>query len=109
MKIGGEYDEQQKGFKQLTLVMAVSVFLIYMALVIQFRSAIKPFIVFAAIPYGMTGALAGLVIMGQPFGLIAFLGIAGLEAVAAGRLQALCLPLPRTERSARPTSFEQPV
>jgi len=81
LEIGGEYDEQQKGFKQLTAVMAVSVFLIYMALVIQFRSAIKPFLVFAAIPYGMTGALAGLVIMGQPFGFMAFLGIASLIGV----------------------------
>jgi len=81
LEIGGEYDEQQKGFKQLTVVMAVSVFLIYMALVIQFRSAIKPFLVFAAIPYGMTGALAGLVIMGQPFGFMAFLGIASLIGV----------------------------
>ena len=81
LEIGGEYDEQQKGFKELSVVMAVSVALIYMALVIQFRSAIKPFLVFAAIPYGMTGALAGLVIMGQPFGFMAFLGIASLIGV----------------------------
>ena len=81
MEIGGEYDEQQKGFKQLSGVMAVSVALIYMALVLQFRSAIKPILVFAAIPYGMTGALAGLVIMGQPFGFMAFLGVASLVGV----------------------------
>jgi multidrug efflux pump subunit AcrB len=30
---------------------------IYLALVFQFKNAIKPFIVFAAIPYGMVGAL----------------------------------------------------
>ena len=81
IEIGGEYDEQQKGFKQLSVIMAVSVALIYMALVIQFRSAVKPLLVFAAIPYGMTGALAGLVIMGQPFGFMAFLGVASLVGV----------------------------
>ena len=43
-----------KGFKQLSGVMAVSVMLIYIALVLQFRNAVKPFLVFAAIPYGMT-------------------------------------------------------
>ena len=81
LEIGGEYDEQQKGFKQLSVVMAVSVLLIYIALVLQFRSAIKPVLVFAAIPYGMTGALAALVVMGQPFGFMAFLGVASLVGV----------------------------
>lgn len=56
LEIGGEYDEQVKGFKELSVVMAISVLLIYIALVLQFRNAIKPFLVFAAIPYGMTGA-----------------------------------------------------
>jgi multidrug efflux pump subunit AcrB len=81
LEIGGEYDEQMKGFKELSVVMAISVLLIYMALAIQFRSAVKPFLVFAAIPYGMTGALAGLLIMGQPFGFMAFLGVASLVGV----------------------------
>jgi multidrug efflux pump subunit AcrB len=81
LEIGGEYDEQQKGFKQLSVVMAISVVLIYIALVLQFRNAVKPFLVFAAIPYGMTGALAGLVVMRQPFGFMGFLGVASLVGV----------------------------
>ena len=81
LEIGGEYDEQVKGFKQLSVVMAISVLLIYIALVVQFRNAVKPFLVFAAIPYGMTGALAGLVIMHQPFGFMGFLGVASLVGV----------------------------
>ncbi len=81
LEIGGEYDEQVKGFKQLSVVMAISVMLIYIALVVQFRSAVKPFLVFAAIPYGMTGAFAGLVIMHQPFGFMGFLGVASLVGV----------------------------
>jgi multidrug efflux pump subunit AcrB len=81
LEIGGEYDEQQKGFKQLSVVMAISVLLIYIALVMQFKNAVKPFLVFAAIPYGMTGALAGLVVMHQPFGFMAFLGVASLVGV----------------------------
>ena len=81
LEFGGEYEEQVKGFKQLGIVMAVSVMLIYIALVLQFRNAIKPFLVFAAIPYGMTGAFAGLVIMGQPFGFMGFLGVASLVGV----------------------------
>ncbi len=81
LEIGGEYEEQVKGFKQLSIVMAVSVALIYMALVLQFKSAIKPLLVFAAIPYGMAGAFVALALMGQPFGFMGFLGVASLVGV----------------------------
>jgi multidrug efflux pump subunit AcrB len=50
LEIGGEYEEQTKGFKNLAIVMMISVTLIFLALVIQFKHAVKPFIVFAAIP-----------------------------------------------------------
>lgn len=79
--IGGEYEEQVKGFRQLAIVMLVSVSAIFMALVFQFRNAIKPLIVFSAIPFGVAGALLGLDVMGAPFGFMAFLGIASLVGV----------------------------
>lgn len=86
LEIGGEYGEQQKGFKELAIVMAISVVMIYLALVIQFKNAIKPFIVFAAIPYGMVGAIAALAIMRQPFGFMAFLGVASLIGVIVSHI-----------------------
>jgi multidrug efflux pump subunit AcrB len=81
MEVGGEQGEQVKGFRNMAIVMAISVTMIFLALVIQFRHAIKPFIVFAAIPYGMVGAVAALWIMGAPFGFMAFLGVASLVGV----------------------------
>jgi len=81
LEVGGEYEEQQKGFKELAMIMAISVLLIYVALVVQFRNAVKPLLVFAAIPYGTAGAVAALAIMGQPFGFMAFLGVASLIGV----------------------------
>jgi multidrug efflux pump subunit AcrB len=55
--------------------------MIFMALVVQFKNAVKPLLVFAAIPYGIVGALAALWIMGMPFGFMGFLGIASLVGV----------------------------
>jgi multidrug efflux pump subunit AcrB len=81
LEFGGEYEEQVKGFKEMSIVMMISVFLIYIALVIQFRNAVKPLLVFAAIPYGMAGAIVALAIMGTPFGFMAFLGVASLVGV----------------------------
>jgi multidrug efflux pump len=81
MEIGGEEEEQIKGFNDLSVVLVVSVLAIFLALVFQFRSAIKPLIVFAAIPFGVVGGLVALVIMRTPFGFMAFLGIASLIGV----------------------------
>ncbi|HWE30292.1 MAG TPA: efflux RND transporter permease subunit, partial [Polyangia bacterium] len=48
--IGGEKEEQTKGFGQLVVVLGLSIFAIFLALVVQFKSAVKPVVVFAAIP-----------------------------------------------------------
>ncbi len=81
LEIAGEHEEQEKGFGELALVMAASVALIYFALVFQFNNAVKPLVVFAAIPYGVVGAVVMLALMGQPFGFMAFLGVASLVGV----------------------------
>ena len=85
-EIGGEYEEQTAGFMDLTMVMGLSVAMIFIALVLQFRHAIKPLVVFAAIPYGFAGALATLWITGSPFGFMAFLGIVSLVGVIVSHI-----------------------
>ena len=86
MEIGGEYEEQVKGFKNLAMVLLISIVLIYLALVFQFKHAIKPLIVFAAIPFGVVGALLALWVMGTPFGFMAFLGIISLIGVIVSHI-----------------------
>jgi multidrug efflux pump subunit AcrB len=81
IRMGGDYYQQHRGFGELGIVMAASIFLIFLALVLQFNNAVKPFLVFAAAPYGVVGAVAALWIMGTPFGFMAFLGVASLIGV----------------------------
>jgi multidrug efflux pump subunit AcrB len=61
--------------------MGISIAAIFLALVLQFNHAIKPLLVFVAVPYGIVGALMALAIMGTAFGFMAFLGIASLIGV----------------------------
>jgi len=89
MAIGGEQEEQVKSFRNQARVMMMSTAMIFLALVIQFRHAAKPFIVFAGIPFGIAGALGFLVIMGTPFGFMAFLGIASLIGVIVSHVVVL--------------------
>jgi multidrug efflux pump subunit AcrB len=86
MEIGGEYGEQVKGFGNLAMVMLISIAMIFLALVLQFRHAVKPLIVFAAIPFGIMGALIALRVMNAPFGFMAFLGVASLIGVIVSHI-----------------------
>ena len=79
--VGGEYNKQQDGFRNLTMVLIISVMAIYLALLFQFNNGIKPLLVFAAAPYGVAGAIAALWVMNTSFGFMAFLGIASLIGV----------------------------
>ncbi|MEX5219504.1 MAG: efflux RND transporter permease subunit [Nitrospira sp.] len=86
MQIGGEEESQVDGFRNLGIVMAISIAAIFLALVFQFKNAVKPLLVFAAIPYGMVGALAALYVMRTPFGFMAFMGVASLVGVIVSHI-----------------------
>ncbi len=79
--ISGEQAKQVQGFRNLSVIMGISIALIFLALAFQFKHSIKPILVLAAAPYGVAGALIALYLMGSPFGFMAFLGIASLIGV----------------------------
>ena len=81
LTISGEQAKQEQGFKNLAVIMAISIAMIFLALAFQFKHSIKPLLVLAAAPYGVAGALIALYVMGAPFGFMAFLGIASLIGV----------------------------
>jgi multidrug efflux pump subunit AcrB len=81
LQIGGDDAKQKDGFGDLVIALSVSVFAIFLALVMQFNHAVKPLLVFAAVPFGVVGAVAALFAMHTPFGFMAFLGITSLVGV----------------------------
>ncbi|MCC3303343.1 efflux RND transporter permease subunit [Sneathiella sp. HT1-7] len=86
MEITGEQANAQHGFQQLAKVMAISIGLIFVALVFQFKNAVKPLVVLAAVPYGIIGALIALAVTNSPFGFMAFLGIVALIGVIVSHI-----------------------
>ena len=86
MDYGGSEEEQVKGFENQTVVLIISLVAIYLSLVYQFKNAIKPFVVFAAVPYGIAGGLVALWIMDTPFGFMAFLGIISLVGLIVSHI-----------------------
>jgi multidrug efflux pump subunit AcrB len=86
LEIGGEEEKQVDGFNKLSVVLVTSVVAIFLALTFQFKNAIKPFIVFAAVPFGAVGAFASLLLMAAPFGFMAFLGVISLVGVIVSHI-----------------------
>jgi multidrug efflux pump subunit AcrB len=86
IEAGGEREKQDEQFPALAKAMLISVVLIFVCLVLQFKSAMKPFVVFAAVPFGIVGALFGLILTGLPFGFMAFFGVASLIGVIVSHI-----------------------
>jgi hypothetical protein len=81
MDFGGEYQNQQETFGEMVHALLISLAAIYIILLFQFRSAMDPLIVMAAIPLALPGAVIGLLLTHNSFGFTAFMGIVSLGGV----------------------------
>jgi HAE1 family hydrophobic/amphiphilic exporter-1 len=59
----GEAEQLQESAQQMTLILGLSILVIYMTLAMQFESLLHPFTIMLALPLAMTGALGGLWVM----------------------------------------------
>jgi len=73
--------EEQESLQDVMQGFIIALFAIYALLAIPFRSFSQPFIVMAAIPFGLVGALAGHFIMGLGTSLLSLFGMVGLTGV----------------------------
>ncbi|MBN1154724.1 efflux RND transporter permease subunit [candidate division KSB1 bacterium] len=71
---GGDYEEQQKSFRELMIGFILALLLVYMVMAGQFESFIDPFIVLFSIPMGLIGIVITLVLTGTIFSMQAFIG-----------------------------------
>lgn len=78
---GGDYEEQQKAFRELLLGMILALFLIYLVMAGQFESFRDPFVVLFAIPVALIGIVIILVLTGTIFSMQAFIGCIMLAGI----------------------------
>ncbi len=77
----GQHEEVTRSFTSLARAAIVAVFLIYILLVVQFKSLSQPALILLAIPMALIGALCGLKIMDEEAGFMAFLGMISLIGI----------------------------
>lgn len=74
----GEAKDIKDNFGNLGTTAVYALCLIYIILMIQFRSFLQPAIIFITIPLSIIGVVAGLLIFGQPLSFTALVGVVSL-------------------------------
>jgi HAE1 family hydrophobic/amphiphilic exporter-1 len=81
LKIAGLRTEQKKSFRDLGLLLLLSVFLVYAVMASQFESLVDPFIIIFSVPFGFSGVFMALFLRGYPISMVSLLGLVLLVGV----------------------------
>jgi len=79
----GEREAMDDSFKDLVSALLISVFLVYMVLVILYESFLTPFIRMLSLPCGFIGALLALFLTGNSISMASMIGFIMLDGLAA--------------------------
>lgn len=75
IEYGGNMKQQQDTTGDLVALLLLGVVLVFLVMAAQFESFIDPFVILFSIPFGISGVLLGLLIMGKSLSMPAFLGM----------------------------------
>jgi multidrug efflux pump subunit AcrB len=81
IEYGGEYENQQKTYKQMVSALIASVMLIFGVILFEFKTVRETLLVMVAIPLTLFGALAGLVLTHNVMSFTAGVGIISLVGI----------------------------
>ena len=77
----GVFDEIVESFSELWKLFIVGLLLIYVVLGAQFKSFLQPIIIMFAVPFGMIGAMFGLLLSNATLSMVAMFGIVALSGI----------------------------
>ena len=77
----GDYSETEESFASLKLAYLIAFLLIFALLVAQFNSYFQPFAIMTALPLSVVGAMVGLLVTGNNFSIMSFVGLVGLTGI----------------------------
>jgi len=97
----GDIMETEESFASLRLAYLVAFILILTILVAQFNSFFQPFAIMAALPLSILGAMAGLLLTGNNFSIMSFIGLVGLSGIVVNDSIVLVDRINRTRRKGK--------
>jgi CzcA family heavy metal efflux pump len=79
--VGGEQEAISETNRQMVMVIALAIFLVFVVLAVQYESIVDPLIILLAIPLGLVGVIATLWVTGTPLSAPVFLGMILLAGI----------------------------
>lgn len=83
IEYGGLYQEQQASFKELALALFLAVVLVFITLLIEFRSFAHPISIVTGAVLALGGVLAGLFITGSTLNIVSLMGMIMVVGIVA--------------------------
>lgn len=81
MYYGGEHSNRQETVGYMSIALAISLIVIFLVLLFQFRNLKEVGLVMLTIPLSLFGAIFGLYVTGNDFGFTAFTGLISLSGI----------------------------
>ena len=73
--ISGDYEDQQKMFSDMGLLMVLMILLVYIVMAAQFESFMSPFVIMFSLPFAAVGVILGLWLTGTALSVMGMVGI----------------------------------
>jgi CzcA family heavy metal efflux pump len=83
VQYGGAYEEQQKSFRDLLLVLVLAIVLVFAVLLFEFRTFAAPLAILASALLSTSGVLFALAITGTTFNISSFMGLIMVIGIVA--------------------------
>jgi CzcA family heavy metal efflux pump len=83
MVYGGTYEEQQKSFRDLLVVLALAVVLVFVVLLFEFRAFAAPVAILASALLSTSGVFLALLVTGTTFNISSFMGLIMVIGIVA--------------------------
>jgi multidrug efflux pump subunit AcrB len=80
--LAGSVNSMNASFKSFAIGLTLSVLLLFLILVAQFRSFVDPFIILLALPPGITGVIVALLLWGTTLNVMSLMGVVMLAGIA---------------------------
>jgi len=83
IQYGGQYEEQQKSFRDLVMVLILAVLLVFIVLLFEFGSFAAPIAILSSALLSTSGVFLALLITGKTFNLSSFMGLIMVIGIVA--------------------------
>jgi CzcA family heavy metal efflux pump len=83
LEYGGLYHEQQSSFREMTLALALAVALVFITLLIEFRSFAHPAAIVTGAVLALSGVLAALLVTNTTLNVVSYMGMIMVVGIVA--------------------------